>query len=424
MEDERTSFFEKMSEEEYEDLEWSIYELLGEYMEDDDTILKIAKPSFHTEVVEDITHVLFQPLNDADICEDSDYDDLYSIVEDYLLLWFQMGICPERQTLYEMTGSEKDGITLQIDILRQKNENNPKQRTREWHEQRYQMMTASNLWQTLGSDAQKNRFIFDKCKPIEPTEENKWRSTEGSLHWGVKYEPLTAMVYEKKTGASVESLGCIQHPKYAFLGASPDGIVVNAESPLYGRLVEIKNIYNREMDGIPSEAYWVQIQSQLACCELEKCDFVETRFKEYPSEQDYLEESDPERWTGMIAVFVVRDDWRNTPVYKYMPLDIARDDRTHWLEELKMELEGTHILYNTIYWCLEDIKMSTVSYNELWFNCAVKKFKETWGIIEAERVSGYEHRSPKKRTVENASNKVCVIKLTESETIQIETECV
>jgi hypothetical protein len=233
------------------------------------------------------------------------------------------------------------------------------------------------------------------------------------------------MVYEKLTGAKVDALGCIQHPKYPFLGASPDGIVVNAESPLYGRLVEIKNIYNREMDGIPSEAYWIQIQSQLACCELDVCDFVETRFKEYLSVEEYLQDVEPARMRGAILHFIPRDELSNVPLYRYMPLNTDSHAIEEWTEDTKKEVEETHVLYTTIYWYLDDIKMSSVVYNDIWFSEAVKRFKKTWDTIETERVTGYEHRSPKKRALPlPEKNKVCIIKLTESETLEIETECI
>ena len=40
----------------------------------------------------------------------------------------------------------------------------------------------------------------------------------------------------------VKDYGCIQHDKYKFLGASPDGINVDINiTTLYGRMVEIKN---------------------------------------------------------------------------------------------------------------------------------------------------------------------------------------
>ena len=51
----------------------------------------------------------------------------------------------------------------------------------------------------------------------------------------------------------IKDFGCIQHSKYKFLGASPDGINVDPHNERYGRMLEIKNIVNREINGIPKK---------------------------------------------------------------------------------------------------------------------------------------------------------------------------
>lgn len=60
------------------------------------------------------------------------------------------------------------------------------------------------------------------------------------MHWGQKYEELSVMFYEKQYNTKVEDFGCIPHDDCYFLGASPDGIIVDEESPIYGRMLEIK----------------------------------------------------------------------------------------------------------------------------------------------------------------------------------------
>jgi putative phage-type endonuclease len=433
-EEESMPFYERMDECDQSELVETIYELVSEYIEG--YILKMSKPDFHSELTDDIAHVIFQQLSDT--CDDIEYSDLHAFVSHYCDLWFKTGedlTCPFRHSNHHTENAHirefgldetfvKEMIHAKIAGLKEKDQSNPKQRTKEWYERRYQMMTASNLWQTLGSDAQKNRFIYDKCKPLViDTVESKWMSTEGSLHWGVKYEPLTTMVYERLTGARVDLFGCLVHPEHSFLGASPDGIVVNPESPLYGRLVEIKNIYNREMDGIPSEAYWIQIQAQLACCDLDFCDFVETRFKEYDTETDYINEFDEDRLRGIILHMVPNDGKSNIALYQYMPLDT--NDYMKWIEETKRDLAETHVTYKTIYWYLDDIQLTTITRNHRWFDAALPVFKDIWTTIQTERISGYEHRAPKKRTPTDTFvvepcitlQNVCVIKLSEEDTL-------
>jgi predicted phage-related endonuclease len=102
------------------------------------------------------------------------------------------------------------------------------------------------------------------------------------LHWGQKFEPLSVLIYERDYNTKVEDFGCIQHPKYNFIGASPDGIVTDKKSQKFGKMLEIKNVVSREITGIPKKEYWVQMQLQMEVCDLDECDFLETKFIEYP----------------------------------------------------------------------------------------------------------------------------------------------
>ena len=394
---------------EFEDLAESVYDLIEEYVTEN--VLNMSKPNFTESLLDNVTHVIYQQLNDAQIYDN--YNVLRNFVEDQTEIWFTTFYkCPDRHLAHTVEnimvhhfGLEEE-FTIQhnnekLKIICEKDKANPLQRTREWYKRRYDMMTASNLYQALGSDAQKNRLIYEKCKPLDTgIVESKWITTEGSLHWGVKYEPLTVMMYEKMTGAKIGNFGCIQHSEFPFLGASPDGIVMNPESPLYGRLVEIKNIYNREMDGIPSEPYWVQMQIQMQCCELEACDFVETRFKEYENEEEFKQEEDVEKQRGIILQFIPRDSLSNIPKYEYFivdKVDILDKSMEEWIEMKKTELPD-YVLFKTHYWYLDEICMSTILRNELWFQAAIPVFKHIWDTIQIERVSGYEHRASKKRS--------------------------
>lgn len=415
-----TPFYENLEESEINDLITSIHELIEEYLNTE--ILKMAKPNFHEELINDITNILFQDLQDADICKEIDYNSIMELVNIQSHQYFESFesfdsvIRPRtidhcQYNYYERFQLSEDvvkhNLTKQIFDLRILNESIPKQRTPEWYKCRYNMMTASNLWQALNTEAQRNRLIYDKCKPLDfGYTENKWIHTDNSLHWGVKYEPLTVLIYEKLTGAKVEEFGCIQHTKYPFIGASPDGIVTNIDSPLYGRMLEIKNIYNRDMNGIPSEAYWIQIQIQLECCNLDVCDFVETRFKEYNSHAEFLEEPDKERIRGLILHFIPKDGKSNVPLYKYMPLDISLNPNSidEWISQCKSEFPE-HAVYTKIYWYLHEVLMSTVERNKMWFKEALPIINETWETIEKERISGYEHRASKKRII----NEVIVV---------------
>jgi putative phage-type endonuclease len=140
-----------------------------------------------------------------------------------------------------------------------------------------------SAYKAFESQSSINQLIYEKCQPLksfDEDEEVKMVNTNTAMHWGQKYEPLSVMIYEAKYGTKVEDFGCIQHPIYKFLGASPDGIVINKESQRYGRMLEIKNPVSREITGIPKKEYWTQMQLQMEVCDLDECDFLETKFKE------------------------------------------------------------------------------------------------------------------------------------------------
>jgi len=55
-------------------------------------------------------------------------------------------------------------------------------------------------------------------------------------------------------------------------------------------MIEVKNVVSRVITGIPKEDYYIQMQLQMEVCDLNECDFVETKFIEYDSYNDYIED--------------------------------------------------------------------------------------------------------------------------------------
>ena len=85
------------------------------------------------------------------------------------------------------------------------------------------------------------------------------------------------MYYEKTYNTTVGDFGCISHTDYEYIAASPDGINIDDTSPLYGRMLEIKNTVSRVITGIPKLEYWIQMQIQMEVCDLNECDFLEMK---------------------------------------------------------------------------------------------------------------------------------------------------
>ena len=284
----------------------------------------------------------------------------------------------------------------------------PEQRTDEWYQHRHGLITASSVWKVFGSQSTQNQLIYEKCSPIDVDKYNKV-NTESPLHWGQKYEQLSKDLYEMLNHTKIQEFGCIKHPNpaYYFIGASPDGINVCPSSHLYGRMLEIKNVVSREITGIPKEDYWIQMQIQMEVCRLPECDFLETKFVEYEDENafdaDSNSENDETKWNynlkgerrGVIVYFI-KDD---KPFYQYAPLEITTKSQfENWLEKTIDAYDGITWIKN-IYWRLEVYSCVLVLRDKAWFKNAVVKIQELWKIVESEKVTGYEHRAPKRRVV-------------------------
>jgi hypothetical protein len=55
-----------------------------------------------------------------------------------------------------------------------------------------------------------------------------------------------------------------------------------------------------------------------------------------------------------------------------------------------------------IYWKLDKVSCVLVCRNRQWFEDAKKELQDIWSIIETERVSGFEHRAPNRKTKKDA----------------------
>lgn len=273
----------------------------------------------------------------------------------------------------------------------------PDQRTKEWYEFRHGIITASSAWKVFDSPSVLNSLIYEKCKPyVIKASSGDFINTESPLHWGQKYEPLSVMIYESHYDTKIGEYGCIPHEKYNYIGASPDGINIDPTSERYGRMLEIKNIVNREITQIPKKEYWIQMQLQMEVCNLNECDFLETRFVEYENEYDYISdgseiESSDGKMKGIMLLFY--DE--NKPLYEYYTQSIHGYFET-WEKEMFTKHDGKMFM-RTIYWKLDEISCILVLRNKKWFNKAIVEMEKTWDIIKYEKIHGYEHRAPKKR---------------------------
>jgi putative phage-type endonuclease len=413
-----------------------IYEQIDTYFQDN--IIKLSSPTFYSDICTDITETLYQEWETADLCDEDDYDDITELVESVMETYNVCNGVPQRSQPYTLNTicalhpDEKEILSKQIAYLQSIPQH--EQRSPEWYAFRNELITASNLWKVFGSQSQINSLIYEKCKSVEidNTEQKVFTNINSPMHWGVKYEPVTVMLYETMYQTKIGQFGCIQHPDYSFIGASPDGINIDPESNRYGRMIEIKNIVNREINGIPKEEYWIQTQIQMETCNLDKCDFIETRIIEYPSEAEFYSDTTSE-YKGVILYFMPRKVGPTDapPVYRYMPLNILTEPLhiNAWIDTTKQEArEQELVLFTTIYWHVAEFSCVLIERNRKWFAEAVNQIHAVWTTILLERTNGYEHRAAKKRipkiivnsidhsdthTIQNMpdNKKICLLKL-------------
>ena len=211
------------------------------------------------------------------------------------------------------------------------------------------------------------------------------------------------MYYEYIHNTNVSEFGCIPHKKYSFLAASPDGIVCDENSNIYGRMLEIKNVVSREITGIPKMEYWIQMQLQMEVCDLNECDFLETKFIEFDSKEDYINDNISE-YKGVILHYT----YNETPYYVYAPFmlnNLESENFKNWLiKEEEKNKDKEFIDY--IYWKIEKISCILVLRNKFWFNHVINDIEYFWKVIEKERAdNSYKERIKNKRKLELKDNR-------------------
>ena len=392
--------------------------LMEEYTIENPTA--ITEPDFQETLLEEIKDIFYLQIEDFILKDDFIEDDLDDLLEVALNIYITT-FHPERSIneiknntnineSQECDSCKKNNIEEKIKFLKEIPQ--PVQRTEEWYKFRWNLITASNAWKAFESQSTINQLIYEKCQPLK-TENNdeievKMVNTNTPLHWGQKYEPLSVLLYEKKYNTKVGDFGCLPHQTHKFLGASPDGINVDPKSERYGRMLEIKNVVSREINGIPKKEYWIQMQLQMEVCDLDDCDFLETKFSEYPDYDTYKNDLilSEDKTKGIIIYFHKND---GAPFYAYKPLDITNEeDISNWEEETlnlyQSELYN-YIYLKFIYWKLEKFSCVLVLRNKEWFKNNIPQLEKVWKIIEEERITGYEHRAPNKKIKKESSSK-------------------
>ena len=301
----------------------------------------------------------------------------------------------------------------------------PEQKSQAWFDMRNNMITASSAAQAMGESKYDTleQFIYEKVFGREFSE-NKY------VHHGKKYEHIATMFYQHVYDVKVGEFGLLKHPEIDFIGASPDGICSAYKldgtrgSPLLGTMVEIKCPMTREIktsgtiiDGICPYYYWVQVQLQLQCCNLQRCDFIQLSIKEYETDEEttahdkfmndnhLLDHTENQNTIvkinpnfGRSAVIQLlpikftqkvqyeRREWYSK--YIYPPsLDMSKGDILNWIDEEKKKFEKDPLSKNykfdkPLFFRIVTSHNTSIYREDKWFEEAVPKLKVTWDKIK------------------------------------------
>ena len=404
----------------------------------DSNVLCLAQPNFVNELVEELTTSLYEEWMDMEVVDELEIDDLRLWVSEQMQLYFTSGInVPPRSKPVTLDNNDNGNnntmseVDAKLTRLQQVAAQLPLQRSPEWYAFRSNRLTASNLYKALGTPAQINSLIYEKCvgklpQVEEQQGEDEEQQGEGeeedeveekkaprACAWGETYELVSRLLYEHLFCTTVAEFGCIPHPTIPFLAASPDGVNVDPTSNRYGRLVEIKNVVNRVMTVEPSTAHWVQCQATMETLDLDACDLVETKFVELDSFESWSAHTGDK---GILLHFVARQGFdevtgqlvseQKGSKHVCMPFTLPRTelDVHQWTNHVvDAERQQGWVLLRPLFWYLDALRITAIDRNRRWFAEALPRLTALWDTVLQERVTGYDHRAPKKRSFATAT---------------------
>jgi putative phage-type endonuclease len=168
----------------------------------------------------------------------------------------------DKQTLIENKSNAEKVLTRQLKFP---------QKSVEWINARNHLLTSSDVAAALDCNSYESslELLKKKCSPLE----NTLLLNNNSINHGVLFEPIACTIFEKITDQKVIECGLVVHDEHRFIGASPDGVILN------GKLLEIKCPYSRNIKhGIIPYYYWIQVQIQMECCNLNETYFFQCKF--------------------------------------------------------------------------------------------------------------------------------------------------
>lgn len=299
----------------------------------------------------------------------------------------------------------------------------PEQRSKEWFNYRYNRITASDTATAIDMNPYEpvEEFYYKKCTPDYPFLDNKF------VFHGKKYEQIATQLYEHIYNNKVTEFGCLPSEKYKILGASPDGICSKSTldgkfSDRLGTMLEIKCPFSRVIKKTGKIAgeicpfyYYCQVQQQLECCDLDKCDFWQCKIIQYESRKEYLLDTDftaklyegikgidqpiDSKWAkGCLLQFLPKeytpthneDSHEYKSKYIYPPrLDMTQNEYDSWVLRILSswyiddpDMAKDYYFDKVIYWKIPLSHNVTVSRDKEWFGKIYPILQDTWKKVQ------------------------------------------
>lgn len=146
------------------------------------------------------------------------------------------------------------------------------------------------------------------------------------------------------------------------------------------------------------------MQLQMEVCNLNECDFLETKFTEYLNEEEYEEDTTSTNYRGFIMQFCENNEVH----YEYPPFllnNIHSKEYSDWTD-MQIKKNNNKEYIRNIYWKLEIISCVLVLRNKLWFKNVQPYIEIFWNNLIEERESGsYKERLTKKRKMKFEDDK-------------------
>lgn len=301
----------------------------------------------------------------------------------------------------------------------------PEQRTQGWFDMRYNRITASDGGSVVGVNEYEPPFKFVLKKVFDiPFDGQK------NCYHGKKYEDTASMIYQYRMNVKVENFGLMKHPTIPFLAASPDGIVGHYKmdgihkTQYVGRMLEIKCVVSRKINtdceivnlknpkkGIVPAYYWVQVQQQLECCDLDECDFWQAQITEYPNRDLFVRDTMPREpfrsahtkmEKGVIIQLIPKNRldeskeskekydsivWDDAKIINPPRIEMDPAECDAWIAETLATYDTQpeykdYVFDRVFYWRMEDFSCVTIERDRDWFSDQIPIFEKMWGVVE------------------------------------------